>query len=82
MIRIALIGFFAWIIYKLYKMMLRKAAGQKNKQQVWQVRRTRSNSAKTLEPGEMVSCAKCKTFVLKKEAVEKNGQYFCSKSCV
>lgn len=29
----------------------------------------------------MVECAKCGTFVSSKEALIKDGQYFCSKEC-
>ncbi len=29
----------------------------------------------------MVECAKCKTYVSSKEAIIKNGKYYCSKEC-
>jgi len=35
-----------------------------------------------LAPGEMVPCAKCRTFILKSEAIEKNGKFYCSKHCM
>jgi formylmethanofuran dehydrogenase subunit E len=34
-----------------------------------------------LAPGEMVACAKCHTFVLKSEAYEKGGKFYCSRDC-
>ena len=37
---------------------------------------------KDLTPGEMVPCSKCQTFVLKSEAVQKAGKYYCSRHCV
>ncbi|MFH1875039.1 MAG: PP0621 family protein [Pseudomonadota bacterium] len=74
MFRLLLIGFFSWIIYALYKKMLKRAVGQRG-------RAVRTNPIQTVKPGEMVACAKCETFVLKNEALEKNGSYYCSKSC-
>jgi uncharacterized protein len=32
------------------------------------------------DENEFVQCENCKTFVLKKEAIEKNGKYYC-KDC-
>ncbi len=33
------------------------------------------------EEEELVECAKCKTFVSSKEAIIKDGKYYCSKEC-
>lgn len=30
----------------------------------------------------MVECEKCKTFIAKNEAINKNGRYFCSNDCL
>jgi len=38
------------------------------------------NDDKKLED-TMVECAKCSTFVSQKEAIIKDGKYFCSKEC-
>jgi uncharacterized protein len=35
---------------------------------------------KTSNENEFVQCESCKTFVLKKEATEKNGKFYC-KEC-
>jgi uncharacterized protein len=32
------------------------------------------------EENEFVQCENCKTFILKKDAIEKNGKYYC-KEC-
>ncbi|MCK9257542.1 MAG: Prokaryotic metallothionein [Sulfurospirillaceae bacterium] len=37
--------------------------------------------SKKLEGEIMVECAACKTFVVDKDAIIKDGQFFCSKEC-
>jgi len=41
------------------------------------------NSKKNSDKDEdiMVECHKCKTYVSSKEAIIKNGKYYCSKEC-
>lgn len=63
------------IIYFLY-LVWKKVAGKKNRTIY------KSPGSDHLTPGEMVSCAKCETFVLKSEAVEKGGKYYCSRHCI
>jgi uncharacterized protein len=38
------------------------------------------NSEKINEENEFIQCDKCKTFVLKKEAIKKDEKYYC-KEC-
>lgn len=40
----------------------------------------RKNDDKKIEEN-MVECEKCSTFVSQKEAIIKDGKYFCSKEC-
>ncbi|NCD12952.1 MAG: Prokaryotic metallothionein [Epsilonproteobacteria bacterium] len=40
-----------------------------------------NEKTKTLEGETMVECQKCATFVSHKEAIIKDGQFFCSKEC-
>jgi hypothetical protein len=61
------------IIYLLYA--LWKRVSQKT------TRINKTNIKHDLTPGEMVPCAKCQTFILKAEAIEKGGKFYCSKHC-
>ncbi len=36
---------------------------------------------KDIDEDIMVECTKCKTYVSNKEAIIKNGKYYCSKEC-
>ena len=63
------------IIYLLY--VLWKRAVFRKKTTIY-----KSYEKHDLTPGEMVSCAKCRTFVLRNEAVGKGGKYYCSTHCV
>ena len=36
---------------------------------------------KTLEGDTMVECVQCATFITDKDAIIKDGQFFCSKEC-
>jgi hypothetical protein len=65
------------IIYLLY-VLWKRVAGKSAKIEKEVERRT---VKRELTPGEMVACAKCQTFVLKSEATEKRGNYYCSKHC-
>jgi len=40
-----------------------------------------NNSAKKDEEDIMVECEKCKTYVSSKEAIIKEGKFYCSKEC-
>ncbi|GAX87264.1 conserved hypothetical protein [Lebetimonas natsushimae] len=44
------------------------------------VKTNKKEIQKDSEENEFVQCENCKTFVLKKEAIEKNGKYYC-KEC-
>lgn len=41
----------------------------------------RRNEPKNLSSGEMVACTCCGTFVLRNEAVNNNGHFYCSEVC-
>ena len=41
----------------------------------------KKKSEKQKDEDIMVECAKCKTYVSSKEAIIKNGKYYCSKEC-
>ena len=44
--------------------------------------RTASEPSSKKEDEEvMVECSKCKTFISTKEAIIKDGKYYCSKEC-
>ncbi len=42
----------------------------------------RKPSQNLMNDGEMIPCSKCQTYVLKLEAFEKNGKYYCSERCL
>ncbi|PIU54873.1 MAG: hypothetical protein COS89_08860 [Deltaproteobacteria bacterium CG07_land_8_20_14_0_80_38_7] len=71
MLRIIFIGALIYFIYKLLKRSVIKTQKVPN-----------PDKTKSLEAGEMVACAKCETFVLKTEAFESKGKFYCSKTCV
>lgn len=60
------------IIYVIYILWKRLSSAAK---------RAQRRSSQGVLTGEMVSCSKCNIFILKNEAVEKKGKYYCSKQC-
>ncbi|WP_281951422.1 PP0621 family protein [Nitrosophilus kaiyonis] len=43
--------------------------------------KTKKEKSKKDSEDIMVECEKCKTYVSSKEAIIKNGKYYCSKEC-
>lgn len=41
-----------------------------------------NNRKTSLNAQQMVACAKCGTYVLEQEALQKAGHYYCSKTCL
>ena len=71
MFRIILILLIIYLLYVLLKRIMYKKP---------KVHGPRAGN--NLPPGEMVECTKCQTFVLRSNAIEKGGKYYCSKSCI
>jgi len=71
MFRILFVLLIVYLLYAFWKRVRAKTTGSEKPQ-----------IKKDMMPGEMVSCAKCQTFVLKGEAIEKGGKFYCSKHCV
>lgn len=44
-------------------------------------KRASKKSRPKIQGENMVECAKCKTFVSDKDAIIKDGQFFCSREC-
>lgn len=67
--RVILLALLIWLIIRLYQRF--KALGQQR----------RSDTARPNRPIEnMVRCAQCGTHVPEKEALERDGQYYCSRA--
>ena len=71
MFRIILILLLIYLIYSLWKRLRSRKA-----------KTTSRRSGDSLPPGEMIPCDKCQTFVLRSDAMEKKGKYYCSKGCI
>ncbi len=41
----------------------------------------KNNAKKAIEGETMVECKECSTYISHKEAIIKDGQFFCSKEC-
>lgn len=65
--RFILIAVLAYVLYRLWK-----KAGRK----------PQASIKKSISAGEMVACSRCGTFILASEAKQKNGDFFCSESCL
>ena len=59
-----------FLIYIFFFKNKRKVEIQKHKE-----------TKKTLEGDTMVECTQCATFIVDKDAIIKDGQFFCSKEC-
>lgn len=64
--------FLAIVIYTIYKLFKKSSHRPVNNV---------TNEYEKIGTAEMVSCAKCGTFVLKTEAVFKSGSVYCSNNC-
>lgn len=67
-----LIALFIYIAYRVIK----------NIRSMSTFTRKTSTAQNTGEPKELIACAKCGTFVLKSNALNSNGNFFCSERCI
>lgn len=73
MIRYILLTLFIYIAYRVIKN-IRSMSTFKHK--------TRTLQSTIGEPKELIACAKCGTFVLRTNALSRNGDYYCSERCI
>lgn len=71
LLRIALYLILAYFFFRLFNSFL---AGQRR-------RRNLRNRYGSREADEMVLDPQCKSYLPKGEAIQRNGQYFCSEEC-
>ena len=71
-LKVIAVGLVLYMIYRWSGGMLAKGGSNPG----------REHSSEEEDGDTMVECGKCSTYVLKEEAVEYKGIYYCSKECL
>jgi len=67
MVRFVIAALLIYLIWYFWKKASRRAG-------------TKSRSPREI-PGEMISCSRCGTFILRSEALTNGGDFYCSEGC-